>query len=304
MTPKIQTFPIPELEDDPTSSAAVPGGRTSPVPALRASQILLPEPDHPALHSAKAPDEAKEVLTGQVETAVSKPSSLLRDQLRDVTRNLRKASRLLRAMPRTRPALPGSTSLRWPTSNLDRSLVCIFLFVGVALTALGWWNSAHLALTFLQKVAWSYGFTAPLLMLPLATHLLTRDLSDLPQRFLSFLLGAMALCGAAMLIKEIGGGASGHTGDLFDTTGPNRLHLLVGQVLVEISSGTLFIQAAEKRMRCAIETVPNPEYEDHCRLVESLETQRALVQAEIKALDAKAKDWVQRHLLRWKARNA
>jgi hypothetical protein len=304
MMPKIQTFPFLGPEDDPDLSAAAPAGSRTQIPAVRANQVPMPESDHPAVFSAKTEDEAKQALIGQAETAVNKPLSLLTDQHRDITRSLRNAARLLRSMPRTRPALPGSNSLRWPTTKLDRLQVCFFLLAGIALTALGWWNSAHLALTFLQQVAWSYGFTAVLLLLPLATHLLTRDLGEVSQRFLTFLLGVTALCGAALLIKEIGGGSSRGVGDLFDSVGPNRLHLLVGQVLVEISTGTLFFQAAEKRLRCAIETVPNPEYQDQFGLVVSLESQRALVQAEIKALEAKAKDWVQRHLLRWKARNA
>jgi hypothetical protein len=308
----IQTLPAPPDPDDDDSLMS------APVPAIQADHVVLPDPDFAALHSANRKPDAEMILKGQAENATGKACALLKSQWQgytkaaaEVNHECREAEKELEQIPPEDPAQPGETGIRWPDAPLDRLLVAVFLVAGVALTGLGWWNSAHICMIFMQNALLSFGFTAPLLFLPAAMHLVTKQLR-LRSRFLSVALGIMALSGAFLLVVELAGAAR-PTADVFDTAaaGPNPLRLLVGQVLLEIASGVLLIQQAEKRLCSSRATKPSARYQIQLRKVNLLKRQRdglaekaALVRAELKAIETKANDWVQRHLVRWENRAA
>ncbi len=291
---------------------------SAPVPVVHADQVVLPDPDFAALHSANRKADAEMILRGQAETATGKPCALLRNQLQGFTQAAaaahskhRAAEKVLETIPDRIPTQPGKASMCWPSAPMEGLLVAVALVAGMVLTGLGWWNSAHICMIFMQNALLSFGFTAPLLFLPAAMHLVTKQLG-MRSRFLSVALGFMALSGAGLLIVELAGAAEPVV-DIFDASasGPNPMRLLFGQVLLEIASGVLLIQQAERRLHSNVETEPNATYQIQLREVNSWKRQAdalaekaALVRAELKAIETKANDWVQRHLVRWENRAA
>jgi len=308
-----------------TPTLAVPFGEDSdafPSSANNTSPVLPPhsfenvKPKYFALLNCESPEEAKEFLDKQAAAYAAGRKKEIDETVR--TRHIL-CENIVTEMNYLNGALKNANqsflrevvTYRWPKEFLKGCGAVFLFFAGLACLGIGWSNSARVVCEYLQSTWQSYGFTAPLLLLPLATHVSTSSWG-LSERALHILFGLTGAIGGGLLLYTLTVTPSSTDSDAFNWLSviPQELNqgrLLVAQTLLECSLGTILLHHFERLLFVSSERTINPEREQLQQQQRVCENRLIKVRDEIAALEAEREKlndsrehWINTFLLQWK----